>query len=351
MGGSEPANHHLDPELYRRVDLQRQCSGYRASLCYPLNLSINALRIPAVMLHRLRWIPVLVLIVAGSFSGCDDTLIDPFNNDERYFTVYGYLDMLETQHHLRVVPVTRFAEDIESTSGEFDIDAQVFTTDMMTGTRTQWEHTYALLEDGTFGHVFKAQFLVQANRTYKLEIVRSDGKVTTAETSVPVVHTATLFEKGPVVFEQDSSFVYQDLHIPQITSPWEVNLIYLWSIDGINRRIFVPYGRPGFRTDDGWQMRINLSDDQEAVKENVQWSIDQGMIPNGDTYNVNAMGVQIRMLDKSWDPPNGVFDPEVLAQPGIMSNVQNGYGFFGSVGLYIEEWNIADLSTALGHPY
>ena len=30
MGGSEPANHHLDPELYRRADQAAQFSGYRA---------------------------------------------------------------------------------------------------------------------------------------------------------------------------------------------------------------------------------------------------------------------------------------------------------------------------------
>lgn len=351
MGGSEPAHHHLDPELYRRADQAAQFSGYRARLSYPSYPPINVLRIPAFMLYRFRWIPVLALILAGTLSGCDDTLIDPFDNEERYFTVYGYLDMLETRHTLRVVPITRFAENIETIDGESDIDAQVFTTDMVSGQRTQWQHKYTELDDGTFGHIFEAQFLVSANRTYKLEIVRSDGKTTTAETTVPVINSASLFEKGPVVFEQDSTLIYQDLRIPQITSPWEVNLIYLWGSGPINRRIFVPYGRPGQRTDNGWQMRINLSDDQQAVRENVQWSIDQGMIPNADEYGVSAMGVQIRMLDTNWDPPNGVFDPEVLAQPGVLSNVENGYGFFGSVGLYIEEWNIEALSPDLGHPF
>jgi len=303
------------------------------------------------MRHSHRWMSILLLAAAISFTGCDDTFIDPFDNDERYFTVYGHLDMLETEHTLRVVPISRFAEDIESTDGSSDIDAQVFTTDMVSGVRTQWQHSYAQLDDGSWGHVFKAQFLVNANRTYKLEIIQSDGKMATAETTVPVIHSASLFEKGPVVFDQDSTLIYQDLSIPEITSPWEVNLIYLWSSGPINRRIFVPYGRPGQRTDDGWQMRINLSDDQEDVRENVQWSIDQGMIPNDDMYGVTAMGVQIRMLDENWDPPNGVFDPEVLAQPGVMSNVENGYGFFGSVGLYIEEWNVESLSPSLGHPF
>ncbi len=299
------------------------------------------------------WAMVALFVAAISLSGCDDTLIDPFDNEERYFTVYGFLDLLETEHTLRVVPISRFAESIESTEGgSAAIDAEVFTTDLVSGVKTKWQHSYELLDDGTWGHVFKARFLVSPNRSYRLEVVRSDGKMSVAETTVPNIATATLFERGPVVFEQDSTVAYQDLTIPEIASPWDVNLIYLWSSGPINRRIFVPYGRPGNRTDDGgWQMRINLSDDQEDVKENVQWSIDQGMIPNADAYNVNAMGVQIRMLDANWDPPNGIFDPEILAQPGAMSNVQNGYGFFGSVGLYIEEWNIAELSRDLGHPF
>ena len=296
---------------------------------------------------------LLSLLLIVLLAGCDDTLIDPFENDERYFTVYGYLDLLETEHTLRVVPITRFAENILSdVGGRGAIDAQVFTTDNVTGIRREWTHHYTQLADGTWGHIFKARFLVSPNRTYQLEIVRSDGKVTTARTTVPEIHAAQVFEKGPVVFEQDSTVAYQDITMPGIASPWDLELIYLWSSGPINRRISVPYGRVGKRTDDGgWRLRINLSDDQAAVRENVQWSIDQGQIPNADAYNVNAMGVQIRMLDANWDPPGGVFDPEILAQPTVMSNVEHGYGFFGSVGLYREEWNIAELSRALGHPF
>lgn len=293
------------------------------------------------------------LLVALTLSGCDDTLIDPFDNDERYFTVYGYLDLLETEHSLRVVPVTRFAENIESPDdGRGAIDAEVYTTDLTSGVRTKWTHRYSQLDDGTWGHIFKAQFLVRPDRTYRLEVIRSDGKMTTAETTVPVARSATLLEKGPVVFSQDSSFVYQDITIPEISSPWDVTLIYMWSAYPINRRMFIPYGRPGSRLPDGgWQMRINLSEDQEAVKDHVRDSFERGIPPEPTTYAVTAMGVQVRILDDNWDPPGGVFDPEVLAQPGAMSNVENGYGFFGSIGLYAEEWNIAELSDALGHPF
>lgn len=298
-----------------------------------------------------RFLPILLLFVL--LSGCDDTLIDPFDNDGRYFTVYGYLDLLETEHTLRVVPITRFAENIESDAeGRGAIDATVFTTDMTSGERTEWNHAYTRLEDGTWGHLFKARFLVRPGRTYHLEIVRSDGKVTSAATTVPYFSESNLIDQGPIVFEQDSTYIYQDVTIPEISSPWDVTLIYMWSAYPINRRMLIPYGRSGSRAEGGgWNLRINLSDDQVAVKEHVRDSFARGIPPDATTYALTAMGVQVRVLDGNWDPPGGVFDPEVLAQPGIMSNVVNGYGFFGSIGIYAQEWNIAEYSDALGHPF
>jgi len=304
------------------------------------------------MTRQSGFLVLFLSILLLPLSACDDTGLDPFQNDEEYFTVYGYLDMLEAEHTLRVVPITRFAENILAESeSQGSIDAEVFTTDLISGIRTKWTHKLSELDDGRLGHTFVARFAVRANRTYRLEIVRSDGKMTTAETHVPVIHTSTLFERGPVVFENDSTLVYRDIKIPEISSPWNIQAIYLWDSGPINRRVFVPYGRPGSRTDDGgWQMRINISDDQQAVLDNVAWSVEHDQIAATDAFGVSAMGIQIRILDDNWDPPNGEFDPEILAQPGTLSNVENGNGFFGSIGLYIEEWNIRTLSPLLGHP-
>ncbi|MDA0378407.1 MAG: hypothetical protein O3C45_07315 [Bacteroidetes bacterium] len=302
------------------------------------------------LLHRAA---LTLLLVALPLSGCSDTLIDPFDNDGRYFTVYGFLDLLETEHTLRVVPVTRFSEEILSPDeGRGAIDAKVYTTDLTSEERTEWTHHYTQLEDGSWGHLFKARFLVRPGRTYRLEVVRSDGKMATAETEIPYFNENTLIEKGPIVFEQDSTYIYQDVTIPEISSPWDVTLIYQWSAYPTNRRMFIPYGRPGYReSDGGWTMRINLSEDQVAVKDHVRDSFARGIPPDATTYELVAMGVQVRVLDENWDPPGGIFDPEVLAQPGVMSNVENGYGFFGSIGLYAEEWNIAEWSEAFGHPF
>ncbi len=285
--------------------------------------------------------------------GCSDTIIDPFENDGHYYTIYGFLDVRETNHEIRVIPVTRRSALVESISDpNATIDAVVYTTDLNTGERIQWNHSLSSLENGTLGHVFRATFLVHQQHIYRLEVIRSDGITATAETTVPYIGTPTLFELGPEVFSADSSEVYQDIHIPQISSPWQMEVAYLWGAVARNFRTDVAYGRAGERSPDGgWNVRVHISNDQPAVRTNIMETFAQGQFDPNSSVGLHSMGIRVHMLDENWDPPNGIFDPEQLAIPGTLSNVTNGYGFFGSVGVYQQLWNIEHLSLALGYDY
>lgn len=306
-------------------------------------------RMPNTLITRTR--AGILLVCCLLLSGCDDTTIDPFQNEDRYFSVYGFLDQMETEHAVRVVPITRFAEDItDPTDDGATIDAEVWTTDLTTGARLRWTHHLEHLEDGSWGHVFKARFLVQPGRSYRLEVIRSDGKRTQATTRVPAPRDILIVERGPVEYRDDSTLYFQNLHIPGIPSPWDVNVIYLWDAGLGTRQIASPYQRTGERTaDGGWSFRVNISDDQVAVRNFAQWMTDQGYMQEGDPHSVTSMGVRIRVLDQAWDPPEGVFDPEVLAQPGTMSNVEHGYGFFGSIGMFEDWWSVEDISREWGY--
>lgn len=295
----------------------------------------------------------LILLLVSVCSSCSDTMIDPFENEEKLFTIWGYLDQLSADHAVRVVPVTRFPENILSpTDPQAQIDAEVYSTDLTSGERIGWNHELSQLEDGTYGHVFKSHFLLNPRRGYRLEVIRADGKMTSAETRVPGIDSDTLFVRSPVVWEQDSTFVYQDITIRQIASPWEIKAIYRWHGGDQSFRMTVPYGRPGVRTEDGgWKVRLNITEDRPEVQKTIDWAIGIGMIPPSGEHQLVTMGFQVRILDENWDPPNGIFNPEILAQPSVLSNVENGYGFFGSIGLFIEEWQVHDISKSLGYPY
>jgi len=296
---------------------------------------------------------LLISAVALSFSACGDTLIDPFENDEKYFTVYGYLDQEVNEQSLRVIEVTRRVEDIRNPSDDrAQIDARVFTTDLLTDQRTEWRHELTEFDDGTFGHVFKANFGVRSGATYRLEIVRNDGKTTTAETTVPSISTAFLFDRGQEVFSPDSSDVFQEIRIPGIGTVWDVTAVYSWENWPYHRAwtVRVPYGQAGERTPDGdWRVDLNISEDQVHVREDIEKVRERGILETDGIIGLASVGLQFRIPSNSWQPPEGRFDAEVLAQPGAVSNVTNGYGIFGSVGLYVERWNAQHLLGPLGY--
>ena len=295
-----------------------------------------------------------------SAAACNDTFIDPFENDDRFYTIYGFIDQTKNfeqgaEHTVRVIPVTRFPERIESPAdGQASIDATVTSTDLRTGQTTRWRHSLEQLDDGTYGHIFRASFLVQPGRPYRLTVTRSDGVTATAETQVPFITDAARFVTDPVVVTPDS-VVTQEVFMPGIPSPWRIEAIYLMNNQssgrgGLQSRHYVSYGRAGERTaDDGWRVRLHISEDQPQVREEVEEFRRIGAI-DSTALTLVSMGVRIRILDEKWDPPEGVFDPEVLAQPGTLSNVENGYGFWGSVGVYTQEWPVTiDFSRLLGY--
>lgn len=303
----------------------------------------------------------VLLILAVGTLGCSDTTLDPFDNDARYFTVYGFLDQLELHHSVRVIPVTRTPELILAPTEDNRIDAKVFSTDLTTGQLREWAHEFEQLDDGTYGHVFRSRFLVTPGRRYRLEVIRADGKMAWAETRVPVVPDAALYERGDITYSADSTEVSQEIVIPKIASPWDINAIYLLNNQNngsepgggaLQAFYFVPYGRVGTRTDDGgWRVTLNLAADTEGVRQIVADYRAEGVYDD-TPESVVAMGVQVRMLDDEWDPPKGVFDPEVLAQPDVIGNVQQGYGHFGSIGVYREEWPVGRaLAKSLGYEW
>lgn len=291
-----------------------------------------------------------LLLVTAS---CDDTFIDPFDNNERYYTIYGFLDVRQTEHSVRIIPVTRFPERITSPlDDQATLDGVVTSTDLVTGETIIWRHTLEKLDDGTYGHIFRSSFLVQPGRRYRLEVKRSDGVTATAETKVPYISNSMYYELSPLEISADSSVVTQEVFIPNVPSLWNIQAVYLMTNQSLeegtlNGRFFVPYGRIGERTDDGgWRFTLTITEDQIPVREEITEFQRQGVYSN-TPIAMESMGVQIQMLDANWDPPEGAFDPEVLAQPGTLSNVENGYGFWGSIGLFRQEWNINPTTSSL----
>ena len=158
--------------------------------------------------HRLPMKKILgTALLAGLLLGvaaCDDPFIDPFDNDDHFFSIYGFIDVLTEQHVVRVIAVARTPEHIEDPDAA-SIDASVTSTNLSTGLSQLWTHSVEQLDDGLYAHIFRASFLVQPQHSYRLRVRRSDGATTTAETTVPLLRDPTLFERHPINVASDSS--------------------------------------------------------------------------------------------------------------------------------------------------
>ncbi len=265
-------------------------------------------------------------------TACEDSFIDPYNNDGRYFTIYGFIDELESNHALRVIPVTRIPERIVSSNdATANIDAFVTSTNLTTGETISWRHNLEELNDGTYGHIFRASFRPIPGTTYELVVERNDGIKTTATTTVPrfprtVPAPDTLFYPYNTVPDSGWS---QEIYLPDISSPWD--MIVSYDLQGTWVR--VPYGRPGEQTQEGgWRFNINMGADAPQMRHFLGLSEEQPL------PLFHAVDLQVRILDENWNPPGGIFDPEILAFPDELSNVENGYGLWGAIGLYQHTW-------------
>ncbi|MDX1531494.1 MAG: hypothetical protein R3362_08205, partial [Rhodothermales bacterium] len=90
---------------------------------------------------------------------------------------------------------------------------------------------------------------------------------------------------------------------------------------------FFDYGPQAVKEADGWHIDIALSADFRKIRDAVR-----GFGRYDLTYGIRLDSMEIRMIaaNAEWDPPDGVFNPEQLVQPGTLSNVVQGFGFVGA---------------------
>ena len=306
------------------------------------------------MMRRLRLTSAKSILTTCSLAGvllataaCGDAFIDPFDNDGRYYTIYGFIDETKNfepgaEHAVRVIPLTRFPERITSpTDDQASIDAVVTSMDVSTGESHRWEHSLEKLDDDTFAHIFRTRFFVRPGRTYRLEVRRSDGVTAAAETKVPSTGGIEATIAAPHV-DPASGAITQEIHLTRVPSPWNIDVIYRIGGDFAATPYPLSYGRVGApEGEEGWRFTVNITEDLGRLSRILGTPVSEIRFP--------TMGLKIRLLDDRWTPPEGLFDPEVLAQPGTLLNVENGYGFWGSIGLYQHDWNISDeLRDLLG---
>ena len=282
----------------------------------------------------------LLLIFGLIFwAGCEED-VNPFVEEDRYFSVYGYLDTASNEQLVRVIELrTEFATD-----GDESIDALVSTTEKETGVTTVWRDSVVTFTDGSIGHVFVGNFRPIPGLHYELNVTRSDGKRASATTLIPTLQSVQLSDPFPGFVG-----ITQKVLWPQVDFiPFRVEVWYRTldtATEGLPfREAVVIYGddagRVGRQTANGWEIVVRYADDKKEVGRQLGYG-------EGDQPILMSMGMRLTHTDDQWRPPDGFFLPEILVQPGTFSNVGGGFGFFGSLNQFALEWTLSPEATRI----
>ncbi|MEM1095384.1 MAG: hypothetical protein AAGJ10_12350 [Bacteroidota bacterium] len=288
-----------------------------------------------------------VLAALALLTACDAATLDPFESEERYFTIWGFLDPEARFQSVRVIPVGRSAERIEGAADPAArIDAQVTLINLDTGREQQWTPTLRANDDSTaFFHVFTARTdAIRQGDRYRLEVRRSDGRMASAETVIPSFTRDASVELAPPTGVPGQ--VYQQITVPGIGQPGAVAMTYFVGV----ARFEVPYTRegvgptipgspppsgPGEVVGNDWVFTANYSTDAPEVIRLLESS--GGF---GEFSPLTRIGVRIVRSSDDWALIDNLDNPPIL-QPGQQSNVEGGYGFFGSVGPIEASWEVS----------
>ena len=271
-------------------------------------------------------------------TGCEEDVVSP-NPHEYPYSMWGVLNPLADTQFVRVFPIeTSLAPGLPE-----PLDARFMSIDLGTGEERRWRDSVIVDDQGMVGHVFYAPFRTEWEHEYRLEITREDGASSWVEVEIPKQATLVLDEPDTTRGVMLSASIQEAQNLLQSEVDIYVRYIVGFTPPPFPQPIYefyhhiIPYGENLQRTADGWALSIDLERSYFPVLEEV--SQDENFVIN---EGITLLLVEFRVVvaNEAWMPPGGVFDPNVLVQPGVMSNVENGFGFVGGGYRLARSWTL-----------
>lgn len=285
---------------------------------------------------------VAVLSIALVLVSCEVSF-EPLVDQGLHYTVAGYLDSDSDRQVVRVVPI-RPAIDRPT---QYDEVPVVTLTDVATGSQSVWVDSTYQLADGSLGLLYHSSETIEAGREYRLTVMGSVGE-TTADIALPR-KPGNPDSVRTIEFPSPNNF---PIIWPGVTNVIAVEVYYAFGpagaaasqsdatsmVDGV---VSVYEGEHRGRLVNGsWQFEVRLFEDRTLVSE----------VREGDV-SLQCMVFRIATPSEGWQPPpGGVFDPDVLIQPGLFSNVEGGLGWVGGVSRTTLAWPVINLPENIFEP-
>jgi hypothetical protein len=297
--------------------------------------------------HLLRNLFIGLLILIG-LAGCEES-VDPVIGEERPFTLWGFMDSGADTQRVHVVAIeSRLGVD---RSGP--IDARVVSADLETGERREWRDAETTFPDSSVGHVFWSPFRPEAEHRYRLEVERSDGAMSSVEIKVPQPvgvrlqddaenqDRVSVFIDGTDLNLVRLQAVYEAFTLPPL-NPWPPGST---PVQTIKLPVTISYNGEERPSGDGLRVVVNMVEDFNVIVD----EFGRNCLPT-DLIGLGRITFDFLVADDAWMPPGGLYDPEVLSQPGAFSNVENGFGFFGAGFTAKAQWfPSSSVKTGIGY--
>lgn len=276
----------------------------------------------AALRHALVLAAFLPLL---SLFGCEEDVVGVLGTDWP-FTLFGVLSPQLDSQWVRVYPI----EDSLKPSVAEDLGAIFTSMDLQTGEEIVW--TDSLIQDSfnQSAHVFWAPFRVEHDHTYRVTVRSANGEAATATTTVPPL--TELIVQPPVVnVSRVLTPVLIEGNAPRLL---RVEVVYFVGFMPAGARrvesdtVSIPYDGLQRKVADGWIVPIELRGDFEKVIAILQRR--NGPLDGATGVMLNRIQLRLIAASQEWNPPGGVFDADVLVQPEILSNVENGFGLLVS---------------------
>ena len=268
--------------------------------------------------------PVGIALLLILSTGCRETVNTRLEINQPY-SLFGLINPKSDTHAVRLFEIK---SNIALVRPE-PIDAVVTTTNMDTGTQQVWEDSVVTLDDGDYRHVFWAAFDASGGETYRLTIVRSDGATSTAITTVP--HPVELVPLVPDTLKPSEAFMPILIRGNPPTLP-RIDVEYILfgfgegGSDPVFKSLLFNYINEPIPTADGALLKVDLIRDYNEIYR----AFNQDSDVTTEIIDLRQINITVHIGDDAWVSPIGVFDPDFLVEPGSFSNVDNGFGYFGS---------------------
>lgn len=125
------------------------------------------------------WIVILVLLFIS--AGCDNS-VDPLDEEEGAYSIYGYLNLYKDVNYIRVKDLNKTFEE----SGTDEFAAEVILKNLNNGATENLEDTIVAFGD-VKTHNFRTTMDLQPDTRYRVSVKGSDGKKTSATATTPPI--------------------------------------------------------------------------------------------------------------------------------------------------------------------